>query len=51
MNINIYLEAWSDLSKIWEYNNPYCEKLNTEKHNLYKKAALKIIDGLTRGDT
>ena len=47
---DIYLEVLSDLRKLWEYSNPYCKKLNAEKHSAYKKAALKIIEEIKRGD-
>ena len=50
MNVDIYLEALSDFHKLWEYQNPYCEKLNFEKHLAYKEAALKIVDEIKRGD-
>ena len=50
MNVDIYLEVLSDLHKLWEYSNPYCKKLNAEKHSAYKKAALKIIDAIDRGE-
>ena len=51
MNVDIYLEALSDFHKLWEYQNPYCEKLNFEKYTAYKEAALKIVDEIKRGDT
>ena len=47
---DIYLEALSDFHKLLEYNNPYCKKLNFEKHSMYKEAALKIVDEIRRGD-
>ena len=50
MNVDIYLEALSDFHKLWEYQNPYCEKLNFEKYSAYKEAALKILDEIKRGD-
>ena len=50
MNVDIYLEALSDFHKLWEYQNPYCEKLNFEKYSAYKEAALKIVDEIKRGD-
>ena len=50
MNVDIYLEALSDFHKLWEYQNPYCEKLNFDKHLAYKEAALKIVDEIKRGD-
>ena len=50
MNVDIYLEALSDFHKLWEYQNPYCEKLNAEKYSAYKEAALKIVDEIKRGD-
>ena len=50
MNVDIYLEALSDFHKLWEYQNPYCEKLNAEKYSDYKEAALKIVDEIKRGE-
>ena len=47
---NIYLEVVSDFHKLAVYENPYCKKLNFEKHSMYKEAALKIVDEITRGD-
>ena len=52
MNItnDIYLEVVSDLHKLAVYENPYCKKLNFEKHSMYKAAVLKIVDEIKRGN-
>ncbi|WP_339692772.1 hypothetical protein [uncultured Pseudoalteromonas sp.] len=47
---NIYLEVVSDFHKLAVYENPYCKKLNFEKHSMYKEAALKIVDEIRRGN-